>query len=87
MLFGISQVFICMEKLIKCREMLREALSPHLENLKRKKSEMSSDEFDDIAKETLDRILQDPKKYLTGIEEETHTKMTIESIFNELAES
>jgi hypothetical protein len=76
-----------MEKLIKYREMLREVLCPHLENLKRKKSEMSSDEFDDIVKETLDRILQDPKKHLTGIEEDTHAKMTIESVFNELAEN
>jgi hypothetical protein len=75
-----------MKKVILFRGKLRAALRPHLENLRVKKMELTPDDYETLLETTRIEFGTYPSKYVTGITDDQHTKMVIESIFDELSE-
>jgi hypothetical protein len=66
---------------------LREALSPHLENLKITKAKMSHKEFANLITDFKHRLMSNPGAYLKGVENSCDVNLAIESIIDEIAEN
>lgn len=72
---------------IEMKRLLREALSPHLKNLKITKAKVSHKEFVDLIADFKHRLMANPREYLKGIENTFDVKLMIESIIDEIAEN
>ncbi len=81
-----GKVFTNMKKELILRGKLRVALRPHLETLRNRKRELTPRDFVTLLETTRDEFGKNPKLYLTGIADDAHSKMVIESIFDELLE-
>lgn len=72
---------------IEMKRLLREALSPHLKNLRKIKVKVSHKEFVDLIADFKHRLMANPEEYLKGIENTFDVKLMIESIIDEIAEN
>ncbi|MBS1554064.1 MAG: hypothetical protein JSU09_03990 [Bacteroidetes bacterium] len=72
---------------IEMKRSLREALSPHLKNLKITKAKVSHRQFADLITDFKHRLIANPEEYLKGIENTFDVKLMIESIIDEIAEN
>lgn len=72
---------------IEMKRSLREALSPHLENLRMTKKRVSAQEFNYLITEFKRRIMEDPTVYLAGVENSRELELLIESVIDEVEES
>lgn len=72
---------------IEMKRLLREALSPHLKNLKITKAKVSHKEFADLIVDFKHRLMSNPDAYLKGIENTFDVELAIESTIDEIAEN
>lgn len=72
---------------IDMKRSLKEALSPHLKNLRITKMKVSHKEFADLITDFKHRLMNNPGAYLKGIENQFDFKLVIESIIDEIAEN
>jgi len=82
----VDKYLVCMKKELLLRGKLRAALRPHLETLRVRKMELTPHDFETLLETTRNEFGKNSLRYLNGIADDEHTKMVIESIFDELLE-